>query len=70
MSNGGKYATKYRKFVTCSSKDILCKLGKDLPVKNLAPIQENLLKLAKHNEKDLFEIEKVIRRNKGKELVK
>ena len=49
---------------------ILSELGKDLPVKNLPPVQENLLKLAKYNEKDLFEIEKIIRRNKGKALVK
>ena len=49
---------------------ILSKLGKDLPVKHLVPIQENLLKLAKHNEKDLFEIEKTICSNKGKVLVK
>ena len=48
---------------------ILSELGKDSPVKNLPAIQENLLKLAKLNEKDLFEIE-IICRNKGKVLVK
>ena len=49
---------------------ILSELGKDSPVKNLLPIQENLLKLAKHNEKDLLEIEKITHGNKGKVLVK
>ena len=49
---------------------ILSELGKDLPVTNLLPIQENLLKLAIHKEKDLFKIEKIIHRNKGKVLVK
>ena len=49
---------------------ILSELSKDSPIKNLQPIRDNLVKLAKHNEKDLFGIEKIIHRNKGKALVK
>ena len=49
---------------------ILAELGKNTPVKGLPQIQENLLKLAHHNKNDLHEVEKILKRRKGRVLVK
>ena len=45
---------------------ILFELGKDSPVRNLPVIQENLLKLARHNERYLFYVEKILKRKRTK----
>ena len=49
---------------------ILSKLGKDIPTNELPPIQENLLKPANYGKKDLFLIEKILKKNKNRVLVK
>ena len=49
---------------------ILVELGKNTPVKGLPQIQENLLKLAHHNKTDLHEVVKILKRRKGRVLIK
>ena len=49
---------------------VLAKIGRDIPIKHLPPIQENLLKLTHQNKNDLYEIEKILKRKNGKVLVK
>ena len=49
---------------------ILSELGKDSPVENLPAMQENLVKLARHNKRDLFYVEKILKWKKNKVLVK
>ena len=49
---------------------LLAELGKDTPVNDLPPIQEGHLILANQNKDDLYEIEKILDRKRGKVLVK
>ena len=49
---------------------LLAELGKDTPINDLPPIQESHLKFSHQNKDDLYKIEKILERKRGKVLIK